>query len=157
MSIYRGSQKIKELRFGGSQKIKEAYVGSKLVYKGGWDAYPVDGIMFTATGNSYVDFTGAVFVTGAGWRINTRSSMVATGIIFGSNTTAFTITLPVATSTTRPMNIYIDNNLIGAAYNRGSTTLAIPSEYIDDAPHEIKITNSNLSDRKSFGAFYFNI
>lgn len=157
MSIYRGSQKIKELRFGGSQKIKEAYVGGQLVYKGGWDANPADGIMFTAAGVAYVEYSGFMgFVTGTGWYVRQRSSGVITGVVFGENTTQFTIRLLKSLSAGRALKISIDDELIGTVYTSGNNSVEIPAKFIDENTHTVTLYDQS-TENAHFSTLYFNV
>lgn len=154
MSIYRGSQKIKELRFGGSQKIKEAYVGSQLVYKGGWDANPVDGIMFTETG-AFVSYTNITFFSlSKTWQIKAKEIGSITGIIFDANTTSFTVNLSV--TYTRGLEFFIDGESVGIYNTQGVNTIPIPSKFITDATHTITIENRS-TNTQSFSSMSFNV
>lgn len=153
MSIYRGSQKIKELRFGGSQKIKEAYVGGQLVYKGGWDASPADGAMFTETG-AFVSYTNITYnSTSKTWRINSKATGVITGIVFGMNTTAFTFETTIVY---QGFEILIDGESVGTYSAKGKNTVPIPSKFINDQTHTISIKNVS-SNPQIFAAMNFNV
>lgn len=147
MSIYRGSQKIKELRFGGSQKIKEAYVGSQLVFKGGWDPVPINGVICDASGIYVDDYTG--IGGGAGnWRIGNGKSAYINNVVFGENTTEFTMERSLHQS--ESFSIYIDGVNLGTIGSNTSTafsTRAIPAEYCDGKPHTVRIYNSDSSNQ----------
>lgn len=154
MSIYRGSQKIKELRFGGSQKIKEAYVGGQLVYKDGWDASPVDGVMFTETG-AFVSYTNITFVSLlTSWQIKEKEIGSITGIIFDVDTTSFTVVLSVTYQ--RGLEFFIDGESIGIYNTQGVNTIPIPSKFITDSPHTITIKNRS-TNTQSFKSMSFNV
>lgn len=147
MSIYRGSQKIKELRFGGSQKIKEAYVGSQLVFKGGWDAVPINGVICDKSGiyvNDYTDIGGSA----GNWLIGNGRSAYINNVVFGENTTAFT--MERNTYPSKNFSIYIDDVNLGHIGNNTNTefsTRAIPAEYCDGQPHTVRIYNSSSSNQ----------
>lgn len=154
MSIYRGSQKIKELRFGGSRKIKEAYVGRQLVYKGGWDASPVDGVMFTEAG-AFVSYTNITFFALAKtWQIKAKEIGSITGIVFDANTTAFTVNLSV--TYTRGLEFFIDGESIGIYNTQGVNTISIPTKFINDTSHTITIENRS-TNTQSFSSMSFNV
>lgn len=154
MSIYRGNQKIKELRFGGSQKIKEAYVGGQLVYKGGWDANPLDGVMFTETG-AFVSYTNITFFALAkSWQIKAKETGSISGIIFDANTTSFTANL--ATTYARGFEFFIDGESVGIYNTQGVNTISIPSKFITDATHTITIENRS-TNTQSFSSMRFNV
>lgn len=147
MAIYRGSQKIKELRFGGSQKIKEAYVGSQLVFKGGWDAVPINGVICDASGIHVDDYTGIAGFAG-NWRIDKGKSAYINNVVFGENTTEFT--MERGTYPSDYFSIYIDGVRLGNIGNNTSTafsTRAIPAEYCDGKPHTVRIYNSASSNQ----------
>ena len=153
MSIYRGSQKIKEMRFGGSQKIKEAYVGGQLVYKGGWDASPMDGVMFTETG-AFVSYTNIIYnSTSKTWRIDSKKTGVVTGIVFGMNTTAFTFVTKIVY---QGFEILIDGESVGTYSTTGENIVPIPSKFINDQAHTISIKNKS-SNPQIFSAMNFNV
>lgn len=155
MSIYRGSQKIKELRFGGSQKIKEAYVGSRLVYKGGWDASPVDGVMFTETG-AFVSYTNiARQAITSSWTIASGKTGSITNIIFGANTTTLTVELNI--TYTRGLEFFIDGESVGIYNSQGENAISIPSKFINDAEHTITINNRSNQNTQAFKSMSFNI
>lgn len=154
MAIYRGSQKVKELRFGGSQKIKEAYVGSQLVYKGGWDANPVDGIMFTETG-AFVSYAGISYQTFLKhWQIKAKETGSVTGIVFDANTTAITIDINIAY--TRGFEIFIDGESVGIYNTEAVNTVPIPSKFINDQAHTITIENRS-TNTQAFRTMSFNV
>ena len=151
MSIYRGSQKIKELRFGGSQKIKEAYVGSQLVFKGGWDVVPINGIICDSTGIYVNDYTG-IGGSAGNWLIGNKSSAYINNVVFGENTTAFTMERELYS--TKSFSIYIDDvylGEIGRNTNTAFSTRSIPAEYCDGQPHTVRIYNSNSSNQFFIG------
>lgn len=147
MAIYRGGQKIKELRFGGSQKIKEAYVGSQLVFTGGWDAVPSNGVICDASGiyvDDYTDITG----TAGNWKIGSGKSAYINNVVFGENTTEFTMERDLNRS--NDFSIYIDNVNLGSIGRNTSTpfsTRAIPAEYCDGQPHTVRIYNSGRANQ----------
>lgn len=156
MSIYRGGQKIKELRFGGSQKIKEAYVGSQLVFKGGWDAVPINGVICDSAGIYVNDYTG---ITGSAgnWKIGNGKSAYINNVVFGENTTEFTMERSLYQS--ESFSIHIDDVNLGTIGRNTSTafsTLAIPAEYCDGKPHTVRIYNSDSSNQ-FFKALSFDV
>ena len=154
MSIYRGSQKIKELRFGGSQKIKEAYVGSQLVFKGGWDAAPADGIMFTSDG-AFVSYSGITYESAIkAWIVNKRGTGTISNIVFGENTTEMNWTTSVSGSV---FEISIDGESVGRTGSGTSATLNVPAKFIDGNVHTITIQNMSTSNSKTFKTFNFNV
>lgn len=147
MAIYRGSQKIKELRFGGSQKIKEAYVGSQLVFKGGWDAVPINGVICDSSGIYMDDYTGISGRAG-NWLISSGKSAYINNVVFGENTTEFTMERGLYQSNS--FAIYIDDVNLGTIGRNTSTafsTREIPAEYCDGQPHTVKIYNDNSSNQ----------
>ena len=155
MSIYRGGQKIKELRFGGSQKIKEAYVGSQLVFKGGWDAVPDDGIMFTGDG-AFVSYSGISYSSSLKlWTISKATTGTISNIVFGENTTEMDWT------TTRDVGvgfeISIDGEIIGTTGSGPTAKLNVPAKFIDGNVHTITIRNRSNSNAHSFTTFSFNV
>ena len=156
MSIYRGSQKIKELRFGGSQKIKEAYVGSQLVFKGGWDAVPINGIICDSTGiyvNDYTDIGGSA----GNWIISNGISAYINNVVFGENTTKFTMEREIGQY--KSFSIYIDEvklGEIGRTIDTPFSTREIPAEYCDGQPHTVKIYNSS-SSKQFFKGLSFDV
>lgn len=155
MSIYRGGQKIKELRFGGSQKIKEAYVGSQLVFKGGWDAVPGNGIMFTRDG-AFVSYSGITYNSSLRrWTVSDGSTGTISNIVFGKNTTEMNWT--TSTSGGRGFEISIDGESIGSTGSGTSATLAIPAKFIDGNAHTITIKNRSTNNAQSFTTFNFNV
>ena len=156
MAIYRGSQKIKELRFGGSQKIKEAYVGSQLVFKGGWDAVPINGVICDSAGIYVDDYTG-IKGTARNWRIDNGTSAYINNVVFGENTTEFTMERDLYPGTS--FAIYIDDiylGTIGRNTNTAFSTRAIPAEYCDGQPHTVRIYNDN-STNESFKGISFDV
>lgn len=156
MSIYRGGQKIKELRFGGSQKIKEAYVGSQLVFKGGWDAVPINGVICDKSGIYVDDYTG-ISGSAGNWKIGNGKSAYINNVVFGENTTEFT--MERATYSSDYFSIYIDDVRLGDIGNNTSTnisTRAIPAEYCDGKPHTVRIYNSDSSNQ-FFKALSFDV
>lgn len=154
MSIYRGSQKIKELRFGGSQKIKEAYFGSQLVFKGGWDAVPGDGIMFTQDG-AFVSYSGITYSSALRrWTVSGRETGTISNIVFGKNTTEMNWT--TATSGGSGFEISIDGESAGTTGPGTSATLNVPAKFIDGNAHTITIRNRSSSSQ-SFTTFNFNV
>lgn len=155
MSIYRGNQKIKELRFGGSQKIKEAYVGSQLVFKGGWDAVPSDGIMFTENG-AFVSYSGISYSSSLQlWTVRKASTGTISNIVFGENTTEMNWT----TSRTGGIGfeISIDGEIIGTTGSGATAKLNVPAKFIDGNMHTITIKNLSNSNAHSFTTFNFNV
>lgn len=152
MSIYHGSQKIKELRFGGSQKIKEAYVGSQLVFKG-TSAFPENGVLFTRDG-AFVSYTGITYQSAQlQWRILKKSSGLISGVIFGENTTTLTITKP---STYLRLNVFVDDEEIGQAFS-DTTNIDVPSKFVDGKKHTIKLMNQLATVDNFFYAISFNV
>lgn len=155
MSIYRGGQKIKELRFGGSQKIKEAYVGSQLVFKGGWDAVPDDGIMFTRDG-AFVSYSGITYSSALRqWKVSGGKTGTISNIVFGKNTTEINWT--TSTSGGRGFEISIDGESVGTTGPATSATLNVPEKFIDGNAHTITIKNSSSNNAQSFTTFNFNV
>lgn len=147
MSIYRGGQEIKELRFGGTQKIKEAYVGGQLVFKGGWDAVPSNGIICDKSGIYADDYTG-IGGTAGNWRINNKASAYINNVVFGENTTQFTMTRELYPGDS--FIIYIDDvqlGSIGGNTSKPTSVRAIPAQYCDGQPHTIRIYNSSSSNQ----------
>lgn len=156
MSIYRGSQKIKELRFGGSQKIKEAYVGSQLVFKGGWDAVPINGVICDSAEIYVNDYTG-IGGSAGNWRIGNGKSAYINNVVFGENTTEFT--MERSTYPSDYFSIYIDDVRLGYIGNNTSTnisTRAIPAQYCDGKPHTVRIYNSD-SKNQFFKSLSFDV
>ena len=154
MSIYRGSQKIKELRFGGSQKIKEAYVGSQLVFKGGWDAVPDDGIMFTSAG-AFVSYSGITYNSiNQTWKVNGNATGTISNIVFGKNTTEMNLT--TTTIGSRGFEISIDGESVGKTGSGTSATLNVPEKFIDGNLHIITIRNLS-HNAQYFTTFNFNV
>lgn len=155
MAIYRGSQKIKELRFGGSQKIKEAYVGSQLVFKGGWDAVPSNGIMFTQDG-AFVSYSGIGYSSlFSQWEIRGGATGTISNIVFGENTKKMNWT--TAVSGQAGFEISIDGESVGTTGKGTTATLDVPAKFIDGNVHTITITNSNRNNPQSFKTFNFNV
>lgn len=156
MGIYRGNQKIKELRFGGSQKIKEAYVGSQLVFKGGWDAVPIDGVICDKSG-IYVDDYSGITGSAGNWSIGNGKSAYINNVVFGENTTEFTMERSLYQS--ESFSIYIDDVNLGTIGRNTSTafsTRAIPAEYCDGQPHTVRIYNRDSSNQ-FFKALSFDV
>lgn len=155
MAIYRGGQKIKELRFGGSQKIKEAYVGSQLVLKGGWDAVPSDGIMFTRDG-AYVSYSGITYDKSLRrWGMSKGATGTISNIVFGENTTEMNLT--TSTSSSTGFEISIDGESVGRTGSGTTATLEVPAKFIDGNMHTITIKNRSISNAQSFATFNFNV
>ena len=155
MAIYRGGQKIKELRFSGSQKIKEAYVGSQLVFKGGWDAVPSDGIMFTRDG-AFVSYSGITYDNSLRrWGIKKGGTGTISNIVFGENTTEMNWT--TSTSGSRGFEISIDGESIGDTGSGNTATLNVPAKFIDGNMHTITIRNRSSNNAQSFTTFNFNV
>ncbi len=155
MSIYRGSQKIKELRFGGSQKIKEAYVGSQLVFKGGWNAVPDDGIMFTRDG-AFVSYSGITYGSALRrWTVSEGATGTISNIVFGENTTEMNWT--TSTSGGSGFEISIDGERVGTTGNGTTATLNVPAKFIDGNAHAITVRNRNSNNPQSFTTFNFNV
>ena len=153
MSIYRGGQKIKELRFGGSQKIKEAYVGSQLVFKGGWDAVPGDGIMFTPKG-AFVSYSGISYQSlNLRWKVNGDETGTISNIVFGENTTEMNWKTETSGS---GFEISIDGENIGNTGSGTSATLNVPAKFIDGNEHTITIRNK-INRAQYFTTFNFNV
>ena len=154
MSIYRGGQKIKELRFGGSQKIKEAYVGNQLVFKGGWSPVPDDGIMFTREG-AFVSYSGITYESNIKrWTVNRRETGTISNIVFGENTTEMNWTTEVNGSR---FELRIVGESIGNTGSGLSATLSVPEKFIDGNVHTITIKNLSTSSAKTFTTFNFNV
>lgn len=154
MSIYRGSQKIKELRFGGSQKIKEAYVGSQLVFKGGWNAVPDDGVMFTKDG-AFVSYSGITYRSNTKrWAIDAGTTGTISNIVFGENTTEMNCTIPSTGG--RFFEIGIDGEVVGRVGANATETIAVPAKFIDGNAHTITIRNISTASH-SFSKFNFNV
>ena len=154
MSIYRGGQKIKELRFGGSQKIKEAYVGNQLVFKGGWNAVPDDGIMFTRDG-AFVSYSGITYSSSLRmWAVSKGVTGTISNIVFGENTTKMTFTTTVSGG--KGFEISIDGESVGRAGTGTTATLDVPAKFIDGNAHTITIKNRSNSSQ-SFTTFNFNV
>lgn len=152
MSIYHASQKIKELRFGGSQKIKEAYVGSQRVFKG-TSAFPENGVLFTRDG-AFVSYTGITYQSAQKqWIIPKESSGIISGVIFGENTTTLTIT---KSSTYLRLNVFVDDEEIGQVFS-GTTSIDVPSKFVDSKEHTIKLTNQLATVDNPFYAISFNV
>ena len=155
MAIYRGGQKIKELRFGGSQKIKEAYVGNQLVFKGGWDAVPGDGIMFTEDG-AFVSYSGISYSSSLKlWTVRKDSTGTISNIVFGENTTE--INWATSRSAGVGFEISIDGEIVGTTGSAMSATIAVPAKFIDGNVHTITIRNLSNSNAHSFTTFNFNV
>lgn len=155
MSIYRGGQKIKELRFGGSQKIKEAYVGGQLVFKGGWDAVPDDGIMFTRDG-AFVSYSGITYSSSLRrWTVSRGDTGTISNIVFGENTTEMNWT--TSTSGGSGFEISIDGESVGTTDAGTTATLDVPAKFIDGKVHTITIRNRNSNSSQSFTTFNFNV
>lgn len=155
MGIYRGSQKIKELRFGGSQKIKEAYVGSQLVFKGGWDAVPDDGIMFTRDG-AFVSYSGITYSSSLRrWTVNKGATGTISNIVFGENTTEMNWT--TSASGGSGFEVSIDGESVGTTGSGMTATIAVPAKFIDGNVHTISIRNLNHNSAQVFTTFNFNI
>lgn len=152
MAIYRGGQKIKELRFSGSQKIKEAYVGSQLVFKGRWGAVPDDGIMFTRDG-AFVSYSGINYSSTLRWWTVSETGTIS-NIVFGENTTEMNLTAP--TSGGSGFEVSIDGESIGTTGSGTSATLNIPAKFIDGNVHTITI-RSQGSNAQKFSTFNFNV
>lgn len=153
MGIYRGGQKIKELRFGGSQKIKEAYVGSQLVFKGGWSPVPDDGIMFTRDG-AFVSYSGINYLSSSHrWTISGGETGTISNIVFGENTTEMNWTSATSGS---GFEISIDGESIGNTGSGASATLNVPAKFIDGNAHTITMRNPS-SSTKYFTTFNFNV
>ena len=154
MGIYRGSQKIKELRFGGSQKIKEAYVGGQLVFKGGWDAVPDDGIMFTSNG-AFVRYSGITHSSvNMLWKVSGNATGTIFNIVFGENTTEMNWT--TSKSGTSGFEISIDGESVGTTGSGTSATLNVPEKFIDGNVHNITIRNRS-NTAQYFTTFNFNV
>ena len=156
MAIYRCGQKIKELRFSGSQKIKEAYVGSQLVFKGGWDAVPSNGVICDKSSIYVDDYTG-IGGSAGNWLISNDRSAYINNVVFGENTTEFTMERDPYSS--KSFLIYIDDVKLGTIGRNTSTafsTRAIPAEYCDGKPHTVRIYNSN-STNQFFKGLSFNV
>ena len=154
MGIYRGSQKIKELRFGGSQKIKEAYVGSQLVFKGGWDAVPSNGIMFTRDG-AFVSYSGITYSSSLRrWTGREKETGTISNIVFGETTTEMNWT--TSTSGLPGFEISIDGESIGTTGNGTTATLNVPAKFIDGNEHTITLINLS-NNTQSFTTFNFNV
>ena len=155
MAIYRGSQKIKELRFGGSQKIKEAYVGGQLVFKGGWDAVPDDGIMFTPEG-AFVSYSGITYNSNLKrWTVNAGATGTISNIVFGKNTTEMNWTTSISGG--RGFEISIDGESVGTTGDGTSATLNVPAKFIDGNVHTITIKNRKSNSAQTFTTFNFNV
>lgn len=154
MAIYRGGQKIKELRFGGSQKIKEAYVGSQLVFKGGWNAVPNDGIMFTRDG-AFVSYSGITYNSNIRlWTVSGGATATISNIVFGENTTEMNFT--ASSLGKKGFEISIDNESVGTVNSGTTATLNVPVKFIDGNAHTISIrTLANNSE--AFTTFNFNV
>ena len=153
MAIYRGGQKIKELRFGGSQKIKEAYVGSQLVFKSGWDPVPDDGVMFTRDG-AFVSYSGIKYLSSSKrWTISGGETGTISNIVFGKNTTEINLTSATSGS---GFEISIDGESIGSTGSGTTATLNIPAKFIDGNEHTITLRNRG-SSFQNFTTFNFNV
>ena len=154
MAIYRGGQKIKELRFGGSQKIKEAYVGSQLVFKGGWDAVPNNGIMFTRDG-AFVSYSGITYTSNIKrWSVSKLSTGTISNIVFGENTTEMNLAIPSTGGNF--FKISIDGEFVGDAGASANETINVPGKFIDGNAHTITIKNTSTANH-AFTAFNFNV
>ena len=154
MSIYRGSQKIKELRFGGSQKIKEAYVGSQLVFKGGWSPVPDDGIMFTRDG-AFVSYSGITYNSQLRrWTVDAGKTGTISNIVFGENTTEMNWT--TGSSGGNFFEISIDGEVVGRVGASSTATLDVPKKFIDGNAHTITIRNTSTASH-TFSTFNFNV
>lgn len=153
MAIYRGGQKIKELRFGGSQKIKEAYVGSQLVFKGGWVAVPDNGIMFTRK-EAFVSYSEIRYLSGSlRWKVDGSGTGTISNIVFGENTTEINLTYETGSG---KFEISIDNESIGTTGSGTTATLNVPAKFIDGNEHTITIRNRS-SSYQTFTTFNFNV
>ena len=154
MSIYRGGQKIKELRFGGSQKIKEAYVGGQLVFKGGWDAVPSNGVMFTRDG-AFVSYSGITYNSSLKrWTVSKGDTGTISNIVFGENTTEMNCTIPSTGGNF--FEISIDGEVVGRVGASTNATLDVPTKFIDGNAHIITIRNTSTASH-SFTTFNFNV
>lgn len=151
MSIYRGRQKIKELRFSGSQKIRKAYVGSQLIFESGWDAQPKNGIMFNST-NAFVSYSGIEHNVSK-WSVRRRMAGIITGIVFGANTTQLTMGVDSSTY----FEISIDDEVIGTV-TYSIPNVSVPNKFINKNSHTITIKNpSTTAGTTFFSEFKFNI
>ena len=155
MAIYRGGQKIKELRFGGSQKIKEAYVGGQLVFKGGWDAVPDDGIMFTRDG-AFVSYSGITYNSALRWwTVSGGDTGTISNIVFGENTTEMNWTTSISGGS--GFEVSIDGESVGTSGTGTTATLDVPAKFIDGNAHTITIKNRSSNGSQSFTTFNFNV